>query len=211
MRSSTIHRRRSLRLKGYDYTMAGAYFVTICTQDRVCLFGDVAADAMCLNAAGQMVATLWDGVAARFSSIEIDQFVVMPNHLHGILVFPDADAREATTKGATTRGATTRGATTRVAPTDPAIVGAPLVGAPITDAPVRLGDVVGAFKSLTTNGYIDGVKTHGWTEFRDRLWQRNYYEHIIRDEPALNRIRRYIDENPARWEFDEENPRQTRS
>jgi putative transposase len=185
MPSSTIHRRRSLRLKGYDYSMAGAYFVTICTQDRACLFGDVTAGGMRLNDAGQTVATLWEAIATRFSGVEIDQFVVMPNHLHGILVLPDA--REATTKEATTR----------VAPT----VGAPLVG-----APARLGDVVGAFKSLATVSYITGVKTHGWPGFRGRLWQRNYYEHIIRDEPALNRVRRYIDENPARWEFDDENP-----
>jgi len=195
MRSSTIHRRRGLRLKGYDYTMAGAYFVTICTQDRACLFGDVVAGAMCLNEAGQMVAALWDGIAARFSSVEIDQFVVMPNHLHGILVLPDAG----------TSGATTRGTTTRVAPT---VVGASLVGAPVTGA--RLGDVVGAFKSLATIGYIDGVKANGWPEFRGRLWQRNYYEHIIRDETALNRVRRYVDDNPARWESDDENPRKTR-
>ena len=193
MRSSTIHRRRSLRLKGYDYTMAGAYFVTICTQDRACLFGDVAAGAMVLNEAGQMVAALWDGIAARFSSVEIDQFVVMPNHLHGILVLPDAD---------------TSGAPTRVAPTIGGPVGAPLVVAPVTG--LRLGDVVGAFKSLATVGYIDGVKATGWPEFRGRLWQRSYYEHIIRDETALNRVRRYIDDNPARWEFDDENPRKTR-
>jgi putative transposase len=191
MRSSTIHRRRSLRLKGYDYTLAGAYFVTICTQDRACLFGDVVSGAMCLNEAGQMVAALWDDIAARFPRVEIDQFVVMPNHLHGIIVLPYAD----------------EGATTRVAPTGGAIVGAPLVGAPVAGAPARLGDVVGAFKSLATNGYIDGVKANGWPEFRGRLWQRNYYEHIIRDETALNRVRCYVDDNPARWEFDDENPR----
>jgi len=197
-RSSTMHRRRSLRLKGYDYAVASGYFVTICTQDRACLFGDVVAGAMCLNEAGEMVAALWDGIAARFSGVEIDQFVVMPNHLHGILVLPGA--------GVITRVAT--GATTRVAPTDPAIVGAPLVGAPL--APARLSDVVGAFKSLATVGYISGVKAKGWPEFRGRLWQRNYYEHVIRNETALDRIRRYVDDNPAHWEFDDENPRKTR-
>ena len=189
MRSSTVRRRRSLRLGGYDYSTAGAYFVTICTQDRACLFGDVAAAAMHLNEAGRMVAGLWDDLAVRFSGVDIDQVVVMPNHLHGILVLPDADTR----------------ATTRVAPTIDGPVGAPLVGAPVHH--VRLGDVVGAFKSLTTVGYIDGVKTNGWPEFRGRLWQRNYYEHVIRNEGALNRIRRYIEENPARWEMDEDNPR----
>jgi REP-associated tyrosine transposase len=71
----------------------------------------------------------------------------------------------------------------------------------------RLGDVVGAFKLLATTGYIAGVKAKRWPEFRGRLWQRNYYEHVIRDEGALNRIRRYVDDNPARWEFDDDNPR----
>jgi putative transposase len=210
MRSSTIHRRRSLRLKGYDYGMAGAYFVTICTQDRSCLFGDVVDGAMRLNEAGQMVAALWDGLAERFSNVEIDQFVVMPNHVHGILVL-DADAGVVVKEGATTR----------VAPTDGDPVGAPLVGAPVTNgdpvgaplvgAPARLGNVVGAFKSLVTTNYIVGVKEKGWPEFGGRLWQRNYYEHIIRDEGALNRIRRYVDDNPARWDFDDENPRKIRS
>jgi putative transposase len=165
MRHSTMPRRRSLRLESYDYAMAGAYFVTVCTQDRACLFGDVVAGAMCLNEAGEMVAALWDDIASRFSGVEIDQFVVMPNHLHGILILPDADA--------TANAATTRGATTRVAPTMDGPVGAPLVGAPTPVAPVRLGDVVGAFKSMTTVGYIDGVKASGWPGFRRRLWQRN--------------------------------------
>jgi len=106
-----MHRRHSLRLKGYNYAMAGAYFVTICTQERVCLFGEVVAGAMDLNEAGQMVAAFWYGIAARFPGVEIDQFVVMPNHLHRILVLPDA--------GATASGATKTRATTRVAPTDP--------------------------------------------------------------------------------------------
>ena len=187
-RSSTMHRRRSLRVHGYDYAMAGAYFVTICTQDQACLFGEVVGGANCLNEAGQMVAALWDGIPARLPGVEIDQFVVMPNHLHGILVLLDVD---------------TSGATTRVAPTIGS-VGAPLVGAS------RLGDVVGAFKSMATVGYIGGVKANGWPEFRGRLWQRNYYEHVIRNEAALDRIRRYVEDNPARWEFDDENPRKTR-
>lgn len=205
MRSLTTNRRRSLRLTGYDYTTAGAYFVTVCTQDRACLFGDVVAGAMCLNEAGQMVAALWEGIAGRFPGVEIDRFVVMPNHLHGIVVLPDGDATtRVATKGATTKGAT-MGATTRIAPTDLPIVGAPLVGAP------SLGDIVGAFKSLATNGYIAGVKTNGWPRFRGRLWQRNYYEHIIRNEAALDRIHRYIDDNPMHWEFNDDNPRKTRS
>jgi len=86
--------------------------------------------------------------------------------------------------------------------------GAPC-GRPVSTA--RLGDVVGAFKSLATVGYISGVKDRGWPEFCGRLWQRNYYEHVIRNEIALDRIRRYVDDNPASWECDEENPRNAMS
>ena len=182
-------RRRSLRLKGYDYTHAGAYFVTICAQDQACLFGNVVDGCMCLNDAGHMLARLWNDIPARFVGVEVDAFVVMPNHVHGILVLPDA-----------ANGATTRGATTRVAPTNPVDVGATLVVAP------ALGEVVAAFKSATTVHYIRGVKARAWPPFQLRLWQRNYYEHVVRDEKALDGIRRYIDENPARWAFDDENP-----
>jgi putative transposase len=181
----TSHRRRSLRLKDYDYAQAGAYFVTICTQDRVCLFGDVTDGAMSLNAAGQLVATLWTDVTVRFPDACLDAFVVMPNHIHGIILLRD-------TIGAPLVGAQIDNeATTRVAPT--------------------IGDIVGAFKSSTTVEYVRAAKAHRWPAFHRRLWQRNYYEHIIRDEPELSRIRRYIDENPARWDFDDENPQRIAS
>src|SRR5262245_28000642 len=85
-------KRRCLRLKEYDYAQAGAYFVTSCTQDRRCLFGDIVDDRMCLNDAGKMLARLWTDVPSRFPSVEIDFFVVMPNHLHGIVVLPDGAA-----------------------------------------------------------------------------------------------------------------------
>ena len=88
---TAAHRRRSLRLKGYDYAQAGAYFITICTQNRICLFGDVVGDTMHLNDAGEMLAALWAEIPARIADVEVDAFVVMPNHLHGILVLPDRD------------------------------------------------------------------------------------------------------------------------
>ncbi len=167
--------RRTIRLKDYDYAQPGAYFVTICTQDRACLFGDVMDYTMKLNAAG-LVTTLWNEVPARFANVDLDMFVVMPNHIHGILLYPD----DGPVMADCTR------ATTRVAPT--------------------IGQVVGAFKSLSTVEYVRNVNANGWPAFHSRLWQRNYYEHVIRDEADLDRIRRYIDENPARWEFDDENP-----
>ena len=226
------HRRRSMRLKGYDYSQAGAYFVTICTQGRACLFGEVVDGEMRLNDAGRMVVAEWERLPALFPNVVLDAFVVMPNHIHGIVILTDpaddatdgATAIGATISGATTGGAATGGATTRVAPTtagdDATPVGAGLVPAPSTPAQSvpapstpapsvpapTLGDVIGAFKSRVTVEYTRGVKTLGWTPFDKRLWQRNYYEHIIRNEETLNCIRRYIAENPIRWAFDRENP-----
>jgi REP element-mobilizing transposase RayT len=171
------HHRRSIRLKGYDYSQAGAYFITLCTQDRACLFGRVVNGEMRLNDAGRMVLAEWHRLPERFPHLVLDAFVVMPNHVHGILVITDP---------ASTVGATTRVAPTRVAPT--------------------VGNIIGAFKSRVTVEYIRGVKTSGWPPFRGRLWQRNYYEHIIRNERALDAIRRYILENPLRWHLDRENP-----
>src|SRR4051794_16973914 len=89
MTNDLLPKRRSLRLKEYDYARAGAYFVTICTQDRRCLFGDVVGDQMCLNDAGKMLTGFWNDSPNRFLSVEIDVSVVMPNHLHGIIVLPD--------------------------------------------------------------------------------------------------------------------------
>jgi REP element-mobilizing transposase RayT len=216
--------RRLLRLAGYDYSQAGAYFVTVCTQDRACLFGEVTEDgAMCWSDAGQMVIAQWEAMSDRFPAVEIDTFVVMPNHLHGIIWI--CDSKPAHRSNAL-------GATTRVAPTgvpNGGTVGAGLVPARPTAVPngdtvgaglvparsnqdrrPTLGDVMGAFKSLTTVAYARGVKTSGWPGFRGRLWQRNYYEHIIRDDESLRPIRHYILNNPARWVFDRENPQAIR-
>ena len=172
-------RRRSLRLQGFDYSKEGAYFVTVCTRNRECLFGAVVDGKMRLNDVGRVVQSVWDGLSERFSVIELDACVVMPNHIHGIIAVgaPLVGAQE---------GIPDDGATTRVAPT--------------------VGNIVGAFKSITTNEYIRGVKTGSWPPFFDRLWQRNYYEHVIRSEESLNRIREYISTNLLRWELDRENP-----
>jgi REP element-mobilizing transposase RayT len=213
-----------VRLAGYDYSQTGAYFVTVCTQDRACLFGVVTeGGAMCWNDAGHMLVAQWEALADRFPAVEIDAFVVMPNHLHGIVWI--CDSKPAHRVNAV-------GATTRVAPTvvgHDGPVGAGLVPArstavgnggtagaglvparPNQDRRPTLGDVVGAFKSVTTVAYTRRVKASGWPGFRGRLWQRNYYEHIIRNDESLRRIRHYIQDNPARWAFDRENPQTVR-
>jgi len=175
----SLHRRRSIRLKGYDYSQAGAYYITVCVEDRSCLFGDILDGNMRLSAVGDMIASEWLALQSRFPNVELDEYIVMPNHMHGIIVI-NSDYVGAGIAHAKDW------ATTRVAPT--------------------LGDMLGAFKSSVTVNYIRGVKQLGWPRFRGRLLQRNFYEHIIRDERDLNRIREYIAKNPALWDEDEENP-----
>jgi REP element-mobilizing transposase RayT len=202
------HHRRSIRLKGYDYSRAGAYFITLCAQDRQCLFGEVLDGVMRLNDAGRMVVTEWERLPERFPNVVLDAFVVMPNHVHGIIVITDAipvgaGLVPAQNKRATTRVAPTVGddrVTTRVAPT----VGDDRA---TTRVAPTVGEIIGAYKSVTTVVYTRGVKQFGWPAFRTRLWQRNYYEHIIRDDESLNRIREYITNNPMQWELDRENPK----
>ncbi len=172
---SDRHHRRSIRLKGYDYAQAGAYFVTICTQDRECLFGDIVEGTMWLNDAGQMVEDEWSRTSAVRPNVQLDAFVVMPNHIHGIICIAD-DGR----------------GTARRAPT------VERFGHPVRGS---LPTIVRAFKSATTKHVNEMRQTPGVP-----VWQRNYYEHVIRDEYELDHIREYIVGNPARWEEDVNNP-----
>jgi putative transposase len=128
-----------------------------------------------------MVQAVWEELSIYYPGVEGDGFVVMPNHIHGVFVLVGAGPRACPEKGQP-QG---------VAPT------------------LSLPDVVHRFKTLTTKRYADGVKQSGWSPFVGRLWQRNYYEHIVRDEESLGRIIQYILDNPARWEFDRENPAAT--
>ena len=198
------HHRRSIRLKGYDYHQAGAYFVTICTQDRAFLFGQVVHGEMRLNEAGKMVYDVWNDLPAFYPGVQTDAFIVMPNHIHGIIILVGADPRVCPN------------ADPRVCPAQPPVGVGPRAypdsgpraypGQPQGVAPTMgLPDVVHRFKTMTTKRYADGVKRLGWEPFRGRLWQRNYCEHIIRNEESLNRIREYILTNPMRWALDREN------
>jgi putative transposase len=189
------HHRRSIRLKGYDYRQAGAYFVTICTQDRAFLFGQVVHDEMQLNDAGKMVYDVWNDLPAFYPGVQTDAFIVMPNHIHGIIILVGADPRVCPAQPSV-------GVGPRACPGQPQELGQPQGVAPTLGLP----DVVHRFKTMTTKRYADGVKRLGWEPFRGRLWQRNYYEHIIRNEESLNRIREYVLTNPMRWALDRENP-----
>jgi len=190
---SPIHHRRSIRLQGYDYSQAGAYFVTVCTQNRECLFGEIINGEMRMNDAGMMVQAVWDEIPTHYPGIGIDAFIVMPNHIHGIVVIV----------GAAPRG---RPDSTHAQNGQHVGNGQPQGGAPTAVTPAGAGlslpDVVHRFKTMTTKRYADGVKRNGWSMFPGKLWQRNYWEHIVRNEPELNRIREYIHNNPAQWELD---------
>ncbi|WP_446007868.1 transposase [Candidatus Electrothrix sp.] len=204
-----IHHRRSIRLRGYDYTRAGAYFVTICVQHRECLLGHISVPAavgadprVCpgisseihLTDAGRMVQKIWDEIPDNYPGVDIDEFRVMPNHIHGIIVLTDPVV----------------GADPHVRPIDPPSRQNHQGQAqgPAPTEPLSLPDVVQRYKSLTTNQYIDGVKQNGWQPFPGKLWQRNYWDHVIRNENELHRIREYIRNNPARWQQDALHPDQ---
>lgn len=171
------HPRRSLRLKEYDYSQEGAYFMTICTHNHKCLFGKIADYSMVLNGFGQIVHNEWMRTAIARPNVTIDAFIVMPNHLHGIIIVNGTNIR---------RG-------------DPA--GRPYTPIPHGPPSNSIGAMVGQFKSLATKRINALRKTPGM-----RLWQRNYYEHVIRNEHDLNEIRQYILDNPVKWDMDENNP-----
>jgi len=242
--------RRSIRLKGYDYSQAGAYFITIVTQDRACLFGEVVDGEMRLNEAGRIAERCWRAIPDHFPHVRLDEFVIMPNHVHGILWIVDAmgttvgaenvitvGAKNVNTVGAKnvkTTGAKnvitvgaknvkTTGAKNviTVGAKNVKTIGAKnviTVGAknfsPLPSSSPQqplphgtsktIGSVVRGFKIGVTKWFRENNEVY-------TVWQRNYYEHIIRSEESLNRIRQYILDNPLRWAYDRENPVTTAS
>jgi putative transposase len=277
--------RHSIRLRGYDYRQAGAYFITICTQNRICFFGDIADGKMMLNDAGRMVEHWYRELESKFPGVKCGTHVTMPNHFHAIihitgtgnhgiegehtgssqrdvgmgdrieegehtgmgehtgLPLRNAGTGDRTEEGEHT-GSPLRnktddyvetgnepglnvGADQRVCPNDRdertgmgEHTGLPLrnagtgdrieegehTGSPLRNAGSSLKDIVQWFKTMTTNAYIRGVKECGWPPFIGKLWQRNYYEHIIRDDHEFAIISNYIESNPANWNTDDENP-----
>jgi putative transposase len=177
------YHRRSIRLSGYDYTQPGAYFVTICTHRQEPLFGAVVDGEMVLNKYGQIVDEEWCNTAKLRPYVKLDVHVVMPNHFHGILWIEHDD-----TGG---RGTAHGRGMARHAPTRE--FGKPVAGS--------LPTIVRAFKSAVTKQVNQIRRTPGIP-----VWQRNYWEHVVRTERALDAIRRYIADNPARWSLDRYNP-----
>jgi len=257
--------RRSIRLKGYDYSQAGAYFITICCQDRKCRFGNIENDKMVLNDFGLIAYNEWIKLSDRYLNFELDVFQIMPNHMHAIVVLNDVGAgfTPAQYNGTNDKPAITNSkgeigdgftpAQYNGTNDKPAITnnkgeiddgftpaqndtigindisksfsqidinndgnsraGVPLEGVPLAGAPLAgaspantVCNMVGAYKSLVANNCLDifklkwaGVKS---VPYMGKLWQRNYYEHIIRDEQSYQKISDYIIHNPSKWNDD---------
>ena len=222
-------RRRSMRLPGYDYSQAGAYFVTICTRGRVCVLGDVVDGRVRLSEFGRLAHSVWSELPRHYSHVRLDAWVVMPNHVHGIVMLePSDDVVGAGLKPAPTienelpsmvldasRSRRVDRTVLKPAPVSkdelPSMVldasrsrrtdGTVLKSAPTGRRQHGLPEVVRAFKTYSARR-INAARGATGTPF----WQRNYYEHVIRDEESLDRIREYIVYNPARWDEDPENP-----
>ena len=178
------HHRRSIRLKGYDYSQAGLYFITICIQNRACLFGKIENGVMILNDAGRMVEKWFYELGNKYPDKCCHEMVVMPNHFHCII--------ENKTLG------THVGVPPRRPENDPKNQ----YGIDNKKYGATIGDAMDWFKNMTTNEYIRGVKKCGWQPFDGKLWQRNYWEHIIRNEMSYMKISDYILSNPIKWNND---------
>jgi putative transposase len=180
-----IHHRRSIRLRDYDYSRAGAYFVTICTWEKECLFGEIVKGEMHLNEYAYVVTKCWDDLINHYTGITLDAFVAMPNHIHCIIVIDNNVGAGLKPARLDNHTANNR---------------AGLKPAP-TNKRYGLSEIVRAFKTFSSR-QINQIRNTSGTP----VWQRNYYEHIIRNEKELQTIREYIRYNPLKWNEDEENP-----
>jgi REP element-mobilizing transposase RayT len=172
-----INHRRSIRLKGFDYSSKGMYFVTICTQNRENLFGEIVSDKMVLNIAGKMVERWYLELTNKYSNLQCGVNIIMPNHFHCIVEIVGADLC--------------------VCPELPQITQSIEIQG--RHAGLPLPEIIQWFKTMTTNEYIKMVKQNLLPPFNKRIWQRNYYEHIIRDEDEYYRVIEYIQNNPMLW------------
>lgn len=249
---SNLHHRRSIRLKGYDYSSPGFYFITICLQNRAHMFGKVENGIMILNPAGNMVDRWYRKLPSKFPDIQCREYAIMPNHFHCIIQNTSTKPRTPTNNvenvdkpvGSTPSVENTPNGPdmgknvepighldTNVGPwgehmgsplSVPSIHGAYSINPITTPAGFDFGQfdhhigvfgehkgtplsaVIQWFKTMSTNEYIRNVKTTDWPPFDRKLWQRNYYEHIVRSDDELNRIQYYIINNPIVWNRDPE-------
>ena len=177
------HHRQSIRLPNYDYSRSGIYFITICTHQKQCLFGEIDHEKMLLNQIGNIVREEWLKSSQIRQEIELDKYVIMPNHLHGIVMIHNNDLKIGDRSAIDDQGASL----------------APLQDITRRRKPRSLSSFVASFKSSVTKR----IKIF-CTQPNPRIWQRNYYESIVRNERHLNQVRQYIIDNPQKWLEDTE-------
>lgn len=167
--------RKRIRLSNHDYSSNRRYYVTICTYKKEYYFGEIINDKMILNEPGKMVQQTINEIPEYYNGIELDQYVVMPNHVHVVVVINNQLSSNGQPQGAV----------------------------PTYSNNLSLSDVVHRIKTLITKKYIDGVKNNNWTPFNKKVWQRSFYDHIVRGDKSLQNIREYVVNNPRTWDADE--------
>ena len=191
-----IHKRQSIRLQGYDYSQSGLYFITICCYERECLFGNIINSQITLNNFGELIKEEWLKSAEIRKEIELDEFVIMPNHFHGIVIINQEIKRDFI-KNNVEASDNNVGANGR-SPLRQEIQSSP---PKISMKPKSLSSLIAGFKSATTKK-INMIRNTP----QNPVWQRNYYDHIIRNDESLTRIREYLQNNPLSWENDQLHP-----
>ena len=172
--------RTSIRLSDFDYSSPNWYYVTICTHERENLFGQIKNEEMISNDIGTMINKWWYKLPEKFPWVKLSHYILMPNHLHGVIRIVGAIPRNRPLHH----------------------TGENMVSPLPINTYDGLGQIISWFKRMSINEYINNVKTNNWPRFNQRLWQRNYYEHIIRDEGELAHVRQYISDNPKNWNVD---------
>ncbi|MHA1344653.1 MAG: transposase [Promethearchaeota archaeon] len=176
------YNRKSIRLRDYDYSQPGLYFITICTQNKLCLFGQIKNEKMILNNAGEMVKKCWLEIPKHHSNVVLHKYIIMPNHIHGIIEIVGVQNIEPGRKKYK-------------------IVGVQNIEPLLRNKfqkiiPGSIGSIVRGFKIGVTKWF------HKNTNIKN-VWQRNYYEHIIRNKKSYIKITEYIENNPIKWKNDE--------
>ena len=206
-----MHNRRSIRFKGYDYTQAGLYFITICCQNRACLFGEIENGKMMLNDAGAIANDCWLNIPNHFPNAILHEYVIMPNHVHGIIELvgannhsPVSELHSPETVGANQYSPKTALHSPETNQHSPKNV--PVIGdnraknvSPLRSPSKTVGSVVRGFKIGVTKWMRQNTDTF-------YIWQRNYWEHIIRDDISYENISQYIINNPTKWNNDKLKP-----
>ena len=186
------HHRRSIRLQGYDYSQPGIYFITLCTQNHECLFGEILNGEMRLNEFGKMTQQCWLEIPHHFPHVKLDEFVIMPDHIHGIIILNDiVGAKNFSPQPSNNFSPQpSNNFSPQPMPTPQQNI------TPFRSPSKTIGSIIRGFKIGVTKGFRQNMDIYV-------VWQRNYYEHIIRNKVELNRMRQYIIDNPKKWKTDE--------